>query len=175
MLMGDNQAPVTGFAPNFDTSAAGKALAKLYAPCVQTVGRQFQWDMARSTVSLSATGSPPSYAWQFEYFYPTNGIEVWQVMPQTFDPNNPLPSRWTIGNAILSGQQQRVVRTNFANAVCVYNNSPNENTWDSLFREAVVRLLASELALAIAGKPDVAQALVETGSAFETIAEGRSG
>jgi hypothetical protein len=174
MLVGDNQPLVTGQAPNFDTSTAGVALQKLYGPVVQTVGRQFAWDMARNTIALTLSGSTPPFPWTFEYFYPTNGIEVWQVHPDNLgDVNNPVPINWNVANNIILGQQQRVIWCNLANAQATYNNNPNENTWDSLFREAVVRLLASELAMAVAGKPDAAQSYLESGGAFESIGEAR--
>jgi hypothetical protein len=173
-LIGDNQPAVTGQAPTFDTSTAGLALAKLYGPCVQTVGRQFAWDMARQTIALTLSGNPAPFPWSFEYLYPPNGIEVWQLHPNDLgDVNNPLPINWNVANNVVGGQQQRVIWANLANAFATYNNNPNENTWDSLFREAVVRLLASELAMALAGKPDAAQGFIETGSAFETVAESR--
>jgi len=173
-LIGDNQPLVTGVAPNFDSSTAGVALSKLYGPVVETVGRQFAWDMARNTIALTLSGNTPPFPWSFEYLYPTHGIEVWQIHPQNIgDVNNPLPYNWNIANAIVSGQQQRVIWSNLADAYATYNNNPNENTWDALFREAVVRLLASELAMAVAGKPDVAQSYLETGGAFESIGEAR--
>jgi hypothetical protein len=173
-LIGDNQPLVTGQAPSFDSSTAGIALSKLYVPCVQTVARQFAWDMARNTIALTLSGNTPPFPWTFEYLYPTNGIEVWQVHPNNLgDVNNPLPLNWSIANAVVGGQQQRVVWSNLASAYATYNNNPNENTWDSLFREAVVRLLASELSMAVAGKPDAAQSYLESGGAFETIGEAR--
>lgn len=173
-LIGDNQPAVTGVAPTFDNSAAGQALQKLYAPAVATVARQWGWDLARATVALSPTGNAPPIGWTQEYLYPPNGIELWQLIPQTIaDPNNPLPVNWNVGNAVVSGSQVKVIWTNLANAQATYNNNPNENTWDPLFREAVVRLLASELAMAIAGRPDTAEALLQSGSAFETIGEAR--
>jgi hypothetical protein len=173
-LIGDNQPAVTGQAPTFDTSAAGLALAKIYAPCVATVGRQFAWDMARNTIALTLSGNTAPFPWSFEYLYPTNGIEVWQLHPNSLgDVNNPLPIRWNVANAIVAAQQQRVVWSDLANAHCTYNNNPNENTWDSLFREAVVRLLASELAMAIAGKPDAAAEYLQSGGAFEGLGEVR--
>ncbi len=174
MLVGDNQPLVTGFAPTFDSSTAGIALSKLYGPVVQTVGRQFAWDMARQTIALTLSGNTAPFPWSFEYFYPTNGIEVWQLHPNSVaDANNPLPQNWNVANGVIAGQQQRVIWSNLASAYATYNNNPNENTWDSLFREAVVRLLASELAMAVAGKPDVAQSYMETGGAFEGIGEAR--
>lgn len=173
-LIGDNQAAVTGFAPTFDNSAAGQALQKLYAPCVATVARQFGWDFARRTVALSLSGNTPVFPWTVEYLYPSNGVQVWQLTPETLaDPNNPLPVNWEEANAQVSGVQKKVIHCNLVNALAVYNNNPTEATWDSLFREAVVRLLASELAMAIAGRPDTADALIKSGAAFETIGEGR--
>ena len=174
MLIGDNQPPVSGFAPNFDSSTAGIALSKLYSPVVQTVGRQFAWDMARKTVALTPSGNTAPFPWSYEYLYPPNGIEVWQLHPNNIsDVNNPLPINWNVANGIVAGQQQRLIWSNLASAYATYNNNPNENTWDSLFREAVVRLLASELAMALAGKPDAAQSYIETGSAFENLGESR--
>jgi hypothetical protein len=174
-LIGNNMPPVVGQAPNFDNSSAGVALQKLYTPCVQTVARQWGWDFARNTVALTLTGnSPADPSWLYEYAYPTSGVEVWQLIPATLpDPNNPLPVNWSVGNTQVAGAQTKVIWTNLQNAKANYNNAPTEGTWDPLFREAVVRLLASELAMATMGRPDTAQALLESGAAFESIGEGR--
>jgi hypothetical protein len=175
--LGGNMPAVTGQAPTFDNSAAGIALQRLYVPTVQTVAKQFGWDFARCVVVLALTGNPAPIGYSFEYLYPTNGIEVWQLMPTPpfADANNPLPINWTVGNAIVSGTQTKVIWSNLANAEAVYNNAPVESSWDALFREAVVRLLTSVLALAIAGKPDVAEAYLQSGAAFESIGETRAG
>lgn len=173
-LIGNNQPPVVGNAPNFDSSPTGVAAAKLYAPCVQTVARQFGWDFARHTVALVVTGNVAPFPWSFEYSYPQNAVQVWQLMPATLsDMNNPLPTTWVVANAVVGAAQTRVIHTNVPAAQAVYNNNPSENSWDALFREAVVRLLASELAMAIAGRPETAQGLLESGGAFESAGEGR--
>ena len=173
-LIGDNQPAVTGVYPNFDNSAAGNALNRLYGPAVQTVGRQHGWDFARNTVALTLTGNTAPVPWAYEYLYPSNGVEIWELMPATLtDPNNPLPQNWVVANTLVSAVQTKVIQTDLVNATAIYNNNPNENTWDSIFREAVVRLLASELALAIAGRPDTAEQLLQSGAAFETIGESR--
>jgi len=175
-LIGDNIPPVAGAAPDFDDSAAGKAASYLYDACVQTVARQWRWDMARNTVALTLSGNAAPVPWTYEYLYPPNGVEVWQLMPASIDdPNNPAPFNFVVANAVVNGQQQRVIHADLADAVAVYNNSPNENTWDSMFREAVVRLLASELSMALFGRPDTEQALLQSGAAFETIGEGKQG
>lgn len=176
-LIGNDIPPVTGVAPTFDDSTAGKAAQQLYTLCVQSVGRQFGWDFARNQVTLTASGNVAPFPMGFtgEYLYPTNGIQVWQLVGDlsAADLNNPAPANWNIGNAQVSGVQRKVIWTSLASPRAIYNNAPTESTWDSLFQMAVVRLLASAMAMAIAGKPDVAQGMLESGSAFESLAESR--
>lgn len=173
-MMGNNQSPVTGNAPNFDNSTAGVALKYLYAPCVATVARQYEWDFSRKQVALTLSGNVAPFPWTFEYLYPANGIQVWQIMPAGItDLNNPAPTTWSVGNALVTAVQKKVIWTNDAAALAVYNNNPTEDTWDALFRESVVRLLASELAIAIGGKPGVSQMLLESGGSLVGLAESR--
>lgn len=174
LYMGDNQPAVTGVAPTFDSSPAGQAAATLYYPCVSTISREFNWDFARSTVMLALSGNVAPFPWAFEYLYPTGAIELWQLMPMSLpDPNNPLPLRWNVGNNIVGGMQVKVIETNVASAKAVVNNLPIESVWDPLFAEAVVRLLASEMAMAIAGKPDTSVSLLEGSGGFEQLGEMR--
>lgn len=175
-LIGDNQAPVTGVAPTFDDSTAGVALQSLYTPCVETVARQWGWDFARNTVTLTLSPNAAPYPWTYEYLYPTNGVEVWTLMPSSqSDPNNPVPLNWVPANAVVSGTQQRVIHTNVQGAKAVFNNAPGPEAWDALFREAVVRHLASELAIAIGGKPDTAKVMGQSAMGFVNIGKTREG
>ena len=176
LLIGDNIAPVQGNAPNFDSSAAGQLLATLYPACYQTVAKEFGWDFARNVFTLSTTGNTPPLGWAYEYTYPAAAVEIWQIQPATLaDANNPLPQNWMIGNVLVSSVQTKVIWANVASAEAVVNNAPIEATWDVGFREAMVRLLASELAMALFGKPDTSESLLQSGGSFETIAESRSG
>jgi hypothetical protein len=174
VLMGGNQPAVTGTAPNFDQSDAGKALALLYQPTVNAIARKYNWDFARRTVALTPTGNAAPAPYAQEYAYPA-GVEVWQLMPPGggADANNPLPVNFTTGTAIVAAVQARVIWCNLANAIAFYNGSPNEATWDDLFHQAVVRLLSGSLSLAIAGRPDQAFALIESGGSFEAMGETR--
>lgn len=173
-LIGDNAPSVSGQNPTWDGTTAGVALSKLYSAVVATVARQWGWDLARNTVALTPSGNTPLEPWSAEYLYPQNGIEVWQLMPATItDPNNPLPINWNVANTLVTGVQTKVIQCSIAGALAVYNNNPNESTWDALFREAVVRLLSSELSMALYGRPDSAEAYLQSGAAFESIGEGR--
>ena len=173
-LIGDNMPAITGVAPNFDSSTAGKAAAQFYALCVNAAARQFGWDFARKQVVLTPTGNSAPLGFLYEYAYPSNGVQVWQIMPGAIsDPNNPLPVNWTIGNAVVASVQAKVIWCNLPGAIAIYNNAPNESTWDPLFQMAVVRLLANAMSMAIAGKPDVAEAMLQSGAAFEKLGESR--
>lgn len=175
MLMGGNQPPVTGAAPNFDSSTAGKAAALLYAPTVAAITRQSSWDFARSMTLLSATGNAPPSMFAFEYLYPANCNQVIQVTASaTPDPNDPLPVDWTVGNAVVAGSPAKVIWTSLASAACFFSSSaPLENIWDPLFHQAVVRLLSSSMSMAVAGKPDVAMNLIEQAGKFTELGEMR--
>ncbi len=157
-LIGDNQPAVTGQNPLWDSSPAGVALRYLYGPCVATVQRRFAWDASRRVVTLTESGNTgPFMMGQFtkEYLYPANGVEVWLLQRSELpDANDPLPLNFSTGNTLVGGVQKKVLWSSIGNAVAVYNNNPTEDTWDPGFREAVVRMLASELAEAVSGRPD---------------------
>jgi hypothetical protein len=175
-LMGDNQQLVTGNYPSFDNSPAGVAASQLYGPCVQTVMKNFTWDFGRNNAALVVTVNVAPFPWSQEYLYPSDGLTILQVRSNTLsDPNNPAPVEWTIGNVLVSSIPKKVIWTNLASAWAVYTNFPPPDVWDVGFREAVVRLLASELAMAIPGKPDVSEKTLESAGAFETAGEARPG
>lgn len=181
MMMGGNQPLVQGNWPTFvgvvgasGSAAAAQAANVLYGAAVATVGREFAWDFGRNTQALALSGGTAPYPWALEYLYPADAIEIWELSPITeVDPNDPLPVNYVIANALVSSVQRLVIHTNLASAQAIYNNKPNESTWNPLFREAVVRLLASEFAMALAGKPDTSETLLQSGSAFEQLGEAR--
>ena len=173
-LMGDNTPLVTGVAPNFDTSPAGIAMAQIYAPTVAAVMRQFQWDQSRKVAALTLTGNSAPFPWEYEYYYPSDAVEVWQVAPASLsDSYDPLPVNWSVGNDVVSGSQVKCVFANISGAQAIYNNNPTESTWDPSFTEAVVRMLASKLAMAIGGRSDTADSLMQSGAQAEQVAETR--
>ena len=170
VMAGWNKAAVTGVAPTFDNSTVGLILQRIYQPCVNAVLRVQPWDCARAVVSLTASGNTPPFGWSYEFLYPSNAVEVWQVGPPTgYSPNNPLPQLWDVGNSLISSVMTKVIWTNVSPVQAVFNNTPTEAIWDSLLRQAVVRSLAGELALALA-KPEMTAFL--DNSAKESIVIG---
>jgi hypothetical protein len=178
-LMGDNTPAVTGFAPTFDSSPAGVALATIYGPTVQAVEREFGWDFARRIFTPTLTAnSPVSFlpGLTLEYLYPPFAVEIWQLLdPSNTDPNDPLPTVWTVGNNLVSGVQSKVIWTNVVGAQLVLNNNPTESVWDALFTESVTRMLASKLAMSLSGRPDTEQSFLQSSVAAAKANETRQG
>lgn len=173
-MMGDNAPVVTGTAPAFDTTPAGISAALLYAPGVAFVARQWEWDFARTTAALVVTGNTAPDPWLFEYRYPASAVQVWQLKPASLaDPNDPRPTNWVRANALVGTVQTAVIWTDVPAAVAVFNDNPDPSVWDAGFREAVVRLLASEFAIALAGRPDTAGVLSQTASAALAVSRMR--
>lgn len=162
-MMGDKVSRVTGDSPTFDQSTAGIAAQILYVPTVEAVARAYEWDFARRRVSLTVSGNaapfPMGYA--FEYLYPTNGIEVWQILLPVVDPYDPLPINWNVGNTLVGDPQTqtKVIWTDVEDAVAIYNNNPSPGLWDAGFNDAVVRRLSSLFAMALAGRPNTMEAI----------------
>jgi hypothetical protein len=154
--------PVTGVPPLFDATPLGIAAGAAYGGVVQTVGKAWGWDFARNYATLALTGNPAPFGWVFEYAYPTSGIEVRQitlnpVQALLTDPNNPAPIRWEIGNNVVSSVATKVIWCNVQQALAVISGQPPEGLWDAGFVEEVIRLLASELGMGAAGRPETAQ------------------
>lgn len=290
----NNQAPVTGSSPDFDGTPVGVAAGTVYDLCVQTVTRQFGWDFARAIQELTLTGNTAALGFLYEYIFPTNAVELLQVIPPVadIDPNNPLPINWMVSNALggstqatgsiafllnpspgatitLNGRvitfvanpngwpnvtnnysinialdlggtlffltqalqvgttyladpvlnvatydapasallvtytvpgtlgngytlaasvatpsgahltggttsQQKAISTDVVDASAVLLTQPPESTWDANFQQAVVRLLASFLAMSISSKPESAKTSLDQAMAFEKAGETRT-
>lgn len=165
------QAVVTGLVPNLTGGGQASVAANiLYGSVVQMILREQDWEFSRLTAPLSITANTPAYPWTYEYLYPTDCLKVRQVQPSTWVAGDPQPVRWEVADHPVGGAPTRVILCNLANAQLVYTTSNvTENQWDSLFAEAVVRTLGSELALALGGRPDLSRVkLGEAGSIMQS-------
>ena len=155
------------------------ACGVLYQPTVDLVARQVDPSFARRTASLTLSGAvTPIIPWAYEYLYPSDCLRLRQVRPPASptagfqDPENPLPIRAALAVDIISAVTTKVILSNQQNAVAVYtSNIPTVDQWDSAFREAVVRRLATPLAMAVAGRPDFSRELLAEAEQYAQLSE----
>lgn len=176
-LCGNNMPKVSGVAPTFDNSTAGLILQDLYVPTVQAILREYGWDAARRFLALTLSGNagPFQGGYTYEYLYPPVALEIWELQPQNqSDLNDPLPYRWTVGNTLVNGVQTKVIWSSLQNAFASYNNNPSEATWDAGLQEAIIRALASKLAIALVSKPETAALMSQTAQAAAEMNKSRA-
>jgi hypothetical protein len=156
------QYSVTGTNPTFDGSAAGNAAGTLYNGAVNLLLRQSDYEFSRTTVALTPLVVATPLNWTYAFLYPTDCLKIRQVFPTIATPDyDPQPILWDVATVAISGFQNRAIYTNIAPASLVYTTSSvTENEWDSMFEEAMVRYLASELAMAIGGRPDFSKEML---------------
>jgi hypothetical protein len=176
----NNQPAVVGTPPNFDGSPIGIAAGIAYGGVIQTINKQYGYDFSRYEMALTLSGNTPPWGFTQEYLYPTNGVEVRQVMLSAAaqaagDPNDPLPVLWNIGFNQVGGIPTKVIWTDVPSAYAVVSGQPPEALWDALYTEAVVRLLAAELDMAIAARPDSANIEMERMGLFQQVSMTREG
>lgn len=159
---------VTGSLPTFDGSAAGLAAGILYTPAWKMLLREQDAEFSRLTVTLTVTTT--IYPWSNAYLYPSDCLKIRSVVPTVWDQNDPAAVRWSEQDAVIATVPTRIILTNIAAAKLVYTTSNvTEDMWDFSFQEAMVRLLGSELAMALAGRPDLSRVMLgQAGSVLQS-------
>ncbi len=158
-----------------DGTPAGNAAGVIYQPTVRMLLRQLDPDFAQRGPEplMLLIGGSPGY-WTFEYAYPGDCLRLRQVSPAPgmFDPLDSKPILWDTGFDQVLGVGTRVVYSNLATALATYTTSlVTEDQWDDSFAEAMRRQLANPLAMALAGRPDFAIALLEQAARYEQMSE----
>ena len=161
-----------------DGSAAANAATVLYAPTVQLMLRELDPDFARIVNPLAIAAGTPPPPWTYQFAYPGDCLRMRQVRPPAngagslADPNNPYPVKANVGVATVATVLTKVIWSNQQNALGVYTSSNvTEAIWDAVFTDAVVRRLASPLAMALSGRPDFAREILETSAQVAATAE----
>lgn len=165
---------ITGTNPDFDGSPAGVAAGILYTPAINLLLRQEDYEFSRQQVPLISASISPNYPWSYAYLYPSDCVKIRSVVPVSWDKNNPQPIRLSVETAIISSVETKIILTDVPSAILCYTSSNvTENEFDSIFQETLVRYLASELAMALAGRPDFSEhKLMESGNLVQ-IGAGR--
>lgn len=153
------QATVTGSLPAFDGSPAGVAAGILYTPMLQMLLRAQDPEFARTPLStlIPIPGPPPGPAGAAWFTYPPDCLRLRQVVPPLAgtDPFDPQPVRWDVVENVGGRAIMVLSPANIGAAGAIYTTSSiTENQFDPMFAESFVRALASELAMAIGGRPD---------------------
>lgn len=168
------QYTLSGTLPDFDGSAAALAAGLLYQPTVALLLRQSDYEFSRADVALTVTGIAAPYPWTNAYLYPSDCLRIRQVRPTTWDQNDPHPTRWTEMEQTIADVQTRIIACDVAGAVLTYTTSNvTEAEWDSIFQETAVRLLASELAMALGGRPDFSEKMLGVSGGLVSIGAGK--
>lgn len=164
----------------------------LYDQVIFAILRQNNWDFARKSLTLTllktATGAPWSTAqppppWEYEYAYPADCVQLRAVAPQPTttgtpgggDPNDPAPILFAVAMDDSSMTELKTILSNQASAIGIYTANVTDPTlWESSFTEAVIRMLSSELAYALAGRPDTSKAQLQVAGGFEQMGTQRT-
>lgn len=161
-----------------DGSPAAAAASVIYTPVVQLMLREMDPAFARLTATLTIqAGTTAPSPWTYAYAYPSDCVRLRQVRPPASgtgslaDVNNPYPVKANVAVAIVSAAPVKVIFSNQQNALAVYTSSSVvEADWDSDFSDAAVRRLANPLAMALSGRPDFANAVLQQAAMSEQIA-----
>lgn len=151
----------------------GVYASTIYQAAVNMLSRQEDWEFSRTEVALNVVSGTPALGWGFQYGYPSDCAKVRQVVPHTWDANDPHPVRWDVGNR-LGSPTQKVIWTGEVAASLVYtsiNVVPDQ--MDAGFQEQLVRYMASILAMPIGGRPDFAQKLLEQAGGIGAVMKDR--
>ena len=143
------------------TTIQGVYAGTIYQAAVNMLLRQEDWEFSRTVRALSVVAGTPPLNWAYQYAYPTDCQKVRQVVPLTWDQNDPQPVRWDVGN-LLNNPTQKVIWTDTISARLVYSSSNvTPDQMDSMFQKMLVRYMGSILALPVGGRPDFAQKMLE--------------
>jgi hypothetical protein len=125
-----------------------------------------------TTTTSTWTSAAPMPPWLYSYAYPSDALAVWRILPQLGNAPQGIPifpyanygmmpgslqletsTRFNVGSDKDGGGNQiKIVLTNTTQAMAIYCVSVSDpNLWDALFAEAMVKALASKLALSLSG------------------------
>src|ERR1700722_1357422 len=185
------RATLTGTLPTFDGSPLGIQTGILYTQVRDTLLREQDFEFSRLTTALAGgvgmalEASPINqllltsggqyifsvieqtfltavFPWPYAYYYPSDCVRIRSVVPPTWCIYDPQPVRWSEMEQWVSGSPTRVIMCNVYNAHITYSsNAISENQWDAGFLQTFIRMLASELAMGVGGRPDLAAKLLQ--------------
>lgn len=145
-----------------------------------------------STSSTWVEATMPAPPWLYQYAYPSDGLQVWMIVPQLpsgngqgvvgtpapylqgmlYARNMAVPFKAARGTNTAS-EACRIILTNQPDAIAVYSQDVEDpDLWDDSFTAAMTNALAARLALPVANNKQLWKVLAE--QAMSTIHEARA-
>jgi hypothetical protein len=127
----------------YDGSMAAKKALDVYGQTRDSMLRYSMWNFAQKEVMAVLAGVMAPYPWISAFIYPIDAIQIRMLKPVGYDPLNPIPSLWVIGDDPVKG---KVIWSYFPAATLVYTAQVTDPAqWDTLFLEAFAGALGKNL------------------------------
>lgn len=126
-----------------------------YDDSIDYVLAEFPWKFAEKRVTLASLGNPPTN-WTYCYAYPTDCIALRYItIPGYRNPRAAQMIPFQVGN----NGTVKVIYTDLVDAEVVYTARVSDlNLWGPTAVSALGYYLASQIAMPMSAKPDIAQA-----------------
>lgn len=133
--------------------------------------REGDYEFASTPIQPTAIATP-SAPWLYAYAYPADCVRVKQLIPTGYNLLDPIPVEFNIANS--GGIHAVLTKTQLA--FMVYTaNSIIETFWDSMFTEAMVRMLASALSFALENRIEASREKLQEAINFAGMASLKDG
>lgn len=138
-----------------EASNEARVCSVFYEEARDFVLRDRPWAFAKKRVILADAGTPPS-EWGFKYSYPSDCLKTRYIVPPGLrNPRNDQRVQFEVANE----GGQKVIYTNQPDAELVYTYRVTDPTlFDAMFSSTLAYRLASEVAMPLSVKADVAKA-----------------
>lgn len=163
---------VSSFISNLnEASNEARVLNLFYEPMRDFALRDNPWNFATARVVLADAGTPPTN-WGYKYTYPSDCLKARYIVPPGIRrPRNDQRIEFEVANSA----GQRVILSNQPEAELVYTVRATDPTlFDPMFESALAYLLASEAAMPLSVKPDVAKAARDAYEKIKSLAAAQS-
>lgn len=141
----------------------------LYNPLRDFLLREGDYDFSIREITAVAEAAPAA-PWTNSWEYPTGALRIRQLIPTTFDANDPRPIAWTISGSALT---ERRIYTRELITTVIYTFPVIEDLWDPMFTESFTRIYAAALAFALQNRIEASKEKLEQALAFAGLANLR--
>jgi hypothetical protein len=151
-----------------DGSAEAQYVNLLYEPIRDFLLTEGDWDFALAAENLVATTTPP-FPWTYRYAYPVGALRIRQLIPTVRVVNDPRPVEW---NVMVFGDDRVIVANQSMDHALVITQAVEE-TWNPIFQQSFVRMLASALAFALENRIEASKLKLDEALGFAGLGRAR--